>query len=144
VSSASPKRYFRAIFFARFALSELLLRVRTACGVSSIVQFGNRYPVLPDCVVEQLREAIGNARVELVPTLHPGGNVRLVSGAFAGLYAVIIQVLPAKERVKLLLELLGRETIVEVASMDVLPDRQYSNIHLPKLLDERQRASETR
>jgi hypothetical protein len=80
----------------------------------------------------------------LVPTLHPGGNVRLLSGAFAGLYAVIIQVLPAKERVKLLLELLGRETIVEVASMDVLPDRQYSNIHLPKLLDERQRASETR
>jgi transcriptional antiterminator RfaH len=113
---------FPGYFFARFALSELLLRVRAAYGVSSIVRFGDGYPVLPDCVVEQLREAIWNATAELLPILNPGANVKVISGVLAGLDAVIVQVLPAKERVKVLLEFLGREAIAEVASMDLLPD----------------------
>ena len=134
---------FPGYFFARFVLSELLLRVRTAYGVSSILRFGDRYLVVPDRVVEQLREATGNAGAELMPIVTPGEHVRVVNGILAGLETVVTQVLPAKERVKLLLEFLGRETIAEVAAIDLLPDCHYSNAQLAKPQKDPQRAAKT-
>ena len=41
-------------------------------------------------------------------------------GAFAGLEAVVVQVLPAKERVKILLDFLGRKIEAEVEHANVL------------------------
>jgi transcription antitermination factor NusG len=43
-----------------------------------------------------------------------------VEGAFVGLDAVIAQVLPAKERVKILLDFLGRKIEAEVEQSIVL------------------------
>jgi Transcription termination factor nusG len=50
---------FPGYFFARFCLGEMLPQVRSAHGVSSIVRFGDWYPVIDDNVIEQLRVSSG-------------------------------------------------------------------------------------
>jgi transcription antitermination factor NusG len=50
-----------------------------------------------------------------------GDWVKITVGAFVGLEAVITQVLPAKERVKVLMEFLGRNVEAEVEQANVLP-----------------------
>jgi transcriptional antiterminator RfaH len=112
---------FPGYFFARFCLGEMLPQVRSAHGVSSIVRFGDWYPVIDDSVIEQLRDTTGgDAIAELVPELAPGDSVRLTEGPLAGLEAVITQVLPGKERVRVLLEFLGRETVTEARTNQVI------------------------
>ena len=112
---------FPGYFFARFCL-EILPLVRSAHGVSSIVRFGDWYPVIEDNVIEQLRdETGGNTITEVVPEFAPGDSVRLTEGPLAGLEAVITQVLPGKERVRLLLDFLGRETVTEARTNQVIP-----------------------
>jgi transcriptional antiterminator RfaH len=112
---------FPGYFFARFCLGEMLPQVRSAHGVSSIVRFGDWYPVIDDNVIEQLRDKTGDdAIAELIPDFAPGDSVRLTEGPLAGLEAVITQVLPGKERVRLLLEFLGRETVTEARTNQVI------------------------
>jgi transcriptional antiterminator RfaH len=113
---------FPGYFFARFCLGEMLPQVRSAHGVSSIVRFGNWYPAIDDIVIEQLCDKTGgNAITEVVPEFAPGDSVRLTEGPLTGLEAVITQVLPGKERVRLLLDFLGRETVTEARTNQVIP-----------------------
>jgi transcriptional antiterminator RfaH len=113
---------FPGYFFARFSLGELLLRVRSAHGVSSIVRFGERYPVIPDSIIEDLKDGgDGLAIREVGPDLVPGERVKLAEGALAGWEGVITEVLPGNERVRLLLEFLGRETVAEARVENLLP-----------------------
>ena len=44
----------------------------------------------------------------------------MAAGAFRGLKAVVTRVMPARERVQVLLEFLGRQTSVEVPAGEVL------------------------
>src|SRR5262245_52006834 len=101
---------FPRYLFARFTLAEMQRRVRYTLGVSEIVQFGDQYPTIDDTVLDELRNYVGGAEVrELNCELSKGSRVRIVSGAFAGLGAVVTQVLPAKERVTVLMDFLGRQ-----------------------------------
>ena len=112
---------FPGYFFARFCLGEMLPQVRSAHGVSSIVRFGEWYPAIEDNVIEQLRDKTGgDAVTELLPEFSPGDSVRLTEGPLAGLEAVITQVLPGKERGRLLLDFLGRETVTEARTNQVI------------------------
>jgi transcriptional antiterminator RfaH len=120
---------FPGYFFARFSLGEMLPQVRSAHGVSGIVRFGNWYPVIEDCVIEELRAETERGTLgELTPDLVPGDRVRLVVGPLAGLEAVITHVLPGSERVRLLLEFLGGDTLAEANSNDVIPYDHFGSI----------------
>ena len=46
--------------------------------------------------------------------LLPGAEVTIATGAFLGSRAIVLQVLPAKRRVQVLLDILGRSTLAEV------------------------------
>ena len=52
--------------------------------------------------------------------LSPGDNVRIMQGAFAGLEAVVTQILPARERVKILMDFLGRKVEADVDCASLL------------------------
>ena len=52
--------------------------------------------------------------------LVPGDEVMVAAGAFAGMSAQVLKSLPAKKRVQILLEILGRPTTVEVGSEAVI------------------------
>jgi transcriptional antiterminator RfaH len=113
---------FPGYFFARFNLGEMLPQVRSAHGVSSIVRFGDWYPVIEDNVIEELRlQSGGHGIAEVLPELAAGDRVRLVVGPLAGLEATITHVLPGNERVRLLLEFLGGDTLAEAKTEDVIP-----------------------
>jgi transcriptional antiterminator RfaH len=95
--------------------------VEYAHGVRGIVRFANRYPTIEDGVLAQLRDYVGaNEIKELDYGLSQGDNVRIMQGAFAGLEAVVTQILPVRERVKILMDFLGRKVEAEVDCASLL------------------------
>jgi transcriptional antiterminator RfaH len=114
---------FPGYLFAHFELAEMHRQVRYAHGVSGIVQFGGRYPTIEDRALAQLREYSGAAEIkELNYELSQGDQVKVVEGVFVGLEAVVTQVVPAKERVMILMDFLGRKVEAEVQHASVLLD----------------------
>jgi transcriptional antiterminator RfaH len=112
---------FPGYLFARFDLEQKHRQVRYAPGVSGLVQFGGRYPVIEEEVLAPLRDQAGEAEVkELTHEITVGDHVKMI-GVFAGSDAVVLQILSGKERVKILMEFLGRKTEAEVERSCVLP-----------------------
>jgi transcriptional antiterminator RfaH len=112
---------FPGYLFARFELATMHLHVRYAHGVSGIVRFADRYPTIGEEALAQLRDHTGDAEVkQLTYDLSEGDQVQIVGGAFIGLEAVVTQVLSAKERVKVLMDFLGRKMEAEVQRSSVL------------------------
>ena len=116
-----PVWFTEALFpnylFARFDLASCLRRVCHAREVRGVVHFGDRWPVVPDGVIAELRAVVGSEQVHVVPDeFEPGEAVRIAGGAFHGLQAVVTRAMPSRERVAVLLEFLGRQTTVEVAA----------------------------
>jgi transcriptional antiterminator RfaH len=113
---------FPGYLFARFGLSEMHCQVRYAHGVIGIVRFGDRYPTVEEGALAPLRDQTGFAEVkELNYELSQGDRVKITEGALVGLEAVVTRVLPAKQRVKVLMEFLGRNVEAEVEQSNVLP-----------------------
>jgi len=113
---------FPGYLFAHFDLEEKHRQVRYAHCIIGIVQFGNRYPIVEEGALTLLRDQTGVAEVkELTYELSQGDQVKIVGGVFAGLEAVVTQILSAKERVKVLMDFLGRQTEAEVERSSVLP-----------------------
>ena len=106
---------FPGYIFACFDLQHQLDRVRYSASVSRIVNFKSGYPSIPDHQIGELRRIIETERaIALSAAVSPGDRVRIVGGAFHDLVAVVQQVRSAQERVKVLLEFLGRQTAVEI------------------------------
>lgn len=107
---------FPNYLFARFDAATHWNAVRYASGVAGIVAFGGRAAVVPDETIERLRAELGEQETRVcAEPFQAGDSVELVAGPFRGLEAVVLRVLPARERVKILLNFLGRETEAEVA-----------------------------
>ena len=112
---------FPNYFFARFNLAAEIRRLQHSQGVRGIVHFGQQWPTIPEAVIDELRSRIGAEEVyTLRDDFRPGEDVHISGGAFHGLRAVVTRVMPARERVAVLLEFLGRQTMVEVAKQAVI------------------------
>jgi transcriptional antiterminator RfaH len=113
---------FPNYLFARFQLKTGLAKVRSARGVAGMVHFGDHHPRVPDETIEEMRRLFGGREL-LVSPGEPvaGASVELAGGVFHGLEAVICRVLPARERVNVLLDFMGRQTMVEVDWRAVVP-----------------------
>jgi len=106
---------FPNYLFARFDWQSSLRRVHHAPGVSGVIHFGERWPTIPESVVAELRRIFGREELHVLPgEPEVGEPVQIAGGAFHGLEAVVTQVLPARKRVTVLLEFLGRQTAVEL------------------------------
>ena len=115
---------FPNYLFARFDWQDSLRRVQAVRGVSGVVHFGKRWPTISEETIQQLRQAVGTDELRVVPArLEPGDEVRIAAGALRGLEAVIARVLPARERVAVLLEFLGRQTTIELPADAVIKQR---------------------
>jgi transcriptional antiterminator RfaH len=112
---------FPGYLFARFIFATFHRQVEYAPGIRGLVRFGERVAALPDNAIETMREASGEQEVVTFdPELRIGDSVQIAEGAFQGLQAVVTQLLPAKERVKVLLEFLGRSVEAEISVPKVL------------------------
>jgi len=106
---------FPCYLFVRCSLGERLDEIRFVSGVSSLVHFGQRIPVVPTPVIEELRQCFeAEEPMSVEDRLYPGAEVTVAEGAFLGFSGIVVRLLPARQRVQILLEFLGRTTIAEV------------------------------
>jgi transcriptional antiterminator RfaH len=121
---------FPGYLFANFDLGRMQRVVGYAHGVRSIVSFANRYPTIDEVTVAQLSQHVGEREIKVID-YEPlrGDSVKVAEGAFAGLDAVVTQTLPARDRVRVLMEFLGRKIETELERSAVLRNeaRRESN-----------------
>jgi transcriptional antiterminator RfaH len=106
---------FPNYLFARFERQRWQTLVRYSPGISGIVHFGDHMPEVPEGALSELRAFMQDAELKVVTfTVEPGDDVEIVEGPFRGQAGVVRQILPARERVKVLLEVLGGVTEVDL------------------------------
>ncbi len=106
---------FPCYVFVRCAMPQRLNEVQHTVGVCSVVRFNQRMPTVSDAVIEDLKSCFDQGETKVVRDLFAEGKeVFIGQGAFAGWNARVMRVLPSRERVEVLLELLGRLIHVEV------------------------------
>jgi len=111
---------FPNYLFARFDLKESQTMVRYSHGVSSIVHFGQRITPVPAASIEALAEFLGGEDIKTLSfALAEGDEVAIVSGPLTGQEGVVTKLLPARERVRVLLEFLGNTREIELGLLAV-------------------------
>src|SRR5437016_657404 len=89
--------------------------IRYVTGISSLVHFGLKVPTVPDPVIEELKLCFESEEPMAVQDrLFPGAEVTVAEGAFLGFSGIVLRVLPARQRVQILLDFLGQTTLAEV------------------------------
>lgn len=102
--------------FARFVWKESLADVMHTRGVSTVIHFGEHWPVIADEEIAVLRELADDTQMFTIEAMFdPGEEVSIAGGAFNGLTGVVLKYLPSRQRVAILLEFLGRQTQVEIS-----------------------------
>jgi len=115
---------FPGYLFARFLYQEYYRQVASSHGILKIVSFGGKVPHLSEGLLEQIRKQIKESSdeemIEFKPTIEKGDEVEISSGPFKGLSGVVEEPLAADERVKVLIEFLGQEQLVDVDLFSLL------------------------
>lgn len=115
---------FPGYLFANFSYTLSHRQVEHAPRVSGIVKFGDRVAVIGDRFIDQLQGTVGPEETIIFdPEPGLGERIKIGEGAFQGLEAVVTQLVPAKDRVKVLIDFLGRPVEAEVAVTTVVPAR---------------------
>ncbi len=115
---------FPGYLFSRFVYREVHRRVSSVASVQCIVRFGDFIPSLDDAAIALLRQiAAEDDVITIDPEIRVGDAVRVSEGPLQGLFALVTQVVPGKERVRVLLDFLGRQIEMEVARSKVLSER---------------------
>jgi transcriptional antiterminator RfaH len=126
---------FPSYFFARFVPANSLRAVRYSQNVIRIVDFGDQMINVPDKVIQMIREEMEGQDVKEVKVgIHVGDTVEVSEGPMRGLKGIVNSIHSGQERVKILMEFLGRESLIEVEAAKLLTD------HTPRtVLAENQR-----
>ena len=111
---------FPCYLFVR-AFRHTLNEIRYVAGVSTLVHFGLEIPTVSDQIVEELKQCFqGEEMLAVEDRIDPGTEVSVADGAFQGFQALVLRVMPARQRVQILLDILGRQTLVEVDRRSII------------------------
>ena len=115
---------FPGYFFAQFDYPAKRRLVEHAPGVSGMVRFGERLATIPAETIGALRERVEDKDLVTVdPAIEVGQEVQISQGPLQGLEALVTQLLPPTERVRVLLEFLGRTVPTEVTKEKLIQRR---------------------
>ncbi len=115
---------FPGYLFARFEAASCLRAVTYGNAVVRLLQFGDDYAVLPDGAIEGIRAEMDGGElkeIEIVPEV--GDEVEVAAGAFRGMKGIVTNLLGGAQRVRVLLEFLGRVSEVEIPAHKVKTGR---------------------
>jgi transcriptional antiterminator RfaH len=116
----STESLFPNYLFARFCVEAVLEKVRYTPGVKYVLQFGDRIPAVPDTVIQELRQSLEQMKSQVLTDIPmEGEEVEVAAGAFRGLTGPVARILPGKQRVQILLDVMGRSTAAEL-SLDLV------------------------
>jgi transcriptional antiterminator RfaH len=121
---------FPGYLLARFDLLHSERAVTFCQGVRGLVRFGTEIPSIPERFVISLREEIRSRSDEtddllsVAPVIQIGDEVEIAHGPLRGMRGTIVEVAPAAERVKVLLDFLGRPNAVNLDLFSILLPRR--------------------
>ncbi len=114
---------FPSYFFARFVPTESLRAVRSSQNVIRVVDFGGQMTPVADHVIQLIRAEMGSQDVkELKVGVKVGDTVEFTEGPMRGLKGIVNSIHSGDERVKILMEFLGRENLVDVDTSKLLSE----------------------
>jgi transcriptional antiterminator RfaH len=112
---AVTEALFPGYLFVKFAPARKIRAVRYARGVSYIVRQGREFAPVSEAIITALRSLAASQVLELPPNPWKlGEEVRVISGIFRGASGKVAGLVPARQRVQILLELLGQVNKVEI------------------------------
>jgi transcriptional antiterminator RfaH len=112
---------FPGYLFAKFIYSEQHRAVESSHGIRGILHFGDRLATLPENIITALQSRVGGEEmVTLDCSIKIGQSVEIVEGPFQGLEVVVTHLIPAKDRIRVLFDFLGRSVEMEVSTAKVL------------------------
>lgn len=125
---SGKKRFVEALFpgyiFVNCDLNLHLRHAVTRRGVMGVVKYGPRIPEILPAMISDLQSEFSEVDQDLIDIpedkIEPGCEVDIVSGSFASMKAVVTQLIPAKQRVAVLLDILGREVSVELSEEELM------------------------
>lgn len=125
---------FPCYVFVRCDLEDCLDEIRYANGISTLVHFGSRIPTIADEVIDGLRQCFEcEEPMAVEDRLVPGSEVTVAEGVFLGSKGLVVRVYPAKQRVQILLDFLGRTTLTEMDRKSLtVEDRRMADL-MPSL-----------
>ena len=120
---------FPGYVLAKFDMASMERTVTFCQGIRGLVRFGSEIPAVPDEFVESLRQEIlsrseDDELFSVAPVIEAGDEVEIAHGPLQGMRGTIVSVAPAAERVKVLLEFLGRPHAVDVDLFSILLPRR--------------------
>jgi len=100
---------FPGYLFARFDLVEQHRAVAYSPGVLNILKFDGIFMEVPEAVIGMIRDGSGGTEkiIEAIAPFEVGEETIILEGGLRGLKVIVTKVIPAKERVWVLMELLG-------------------------------------
>jgi transcription antitermination factor NusG len=108
---------------------EKLSEVKRLQGIAYVVSEGDYALSVPEVVIEEIRSRVSAGFVEFDDCpFEPDENVIINAGFAAGLTGVFKQWIPAKQKVGIMLSLLGREAIIQLDLNKVSPVANYSEL----------------
>ena len=113
---------FPGYIFAQFTFSRQHRQVEYSSGIQGVVRFGDQVATVDPTLIANLQEKAGDEElVTFNPEIEVGQSVQIAEGPFQGIEALVTRLLPARERIRVLLEFLGRSVEMEVPTPKVLP-----------------------
>ena len=132
VRSVEP--LFPCYLFVRCVIEDRLNDIQHTNGISSLVRFGQRIPKVGDAIIEELQKYFeAEQPMTVEDALAPDDEVVVADGAFAGMQAKVLRVMPATRRVQILLDILGGPTSVEVDRASVVTGKDTMAARVPVL-----------
>ena len=115
---------FPCYIFLRCVIEQSLNEVQRTNGISKVVHFAHRIPAIADSVIAELKECFaGEETMTVEDRIVPGNEVLIADGAFTGMRAFVLRVMPARRRIQVLLDVLGRPTPAEIDEGSVVLER---------------------
>jgi transcriptional antiterminator RfaH len=109
------KPLFPNYIFGKFELERNYTLVRWARGVTRILGFGGVPAPVSAKVIEEIKSRSDGSGIVKVPyDFTPNDKVRIKSGPFRDLMGIFEKWIPEKERVRILLNLIGYQPSVEI------------------------------
>lgn len=116
---------FPSYFFARFIPIESMRAVKYSQSVIRVVDFGGTLTSVPDRAIAELKAEMNDLEIcEVQVGVKVGDTVELTEGPMRGLKGIVNALLSGADRVRILLEFLGRENAVEVPLSKILTEHK--------------------
>ncbi len=122
---------FPGYVLAKFSMPEMERAVTFCHGVRGLVRFGSEIPPVSESFVEAIKNEIRSRKdagadelITLSPTIELGDEVEVANGPFQGMQGTVVAIPSATERVKILLEFLGKPQAVDMDLFSILLPRR--------------------